>query len=356
MRLSVVARCVLASVACASAVLGEQAEPVRLIYSAPETCPRREEVVRQLRARSDRVRFAADDELAQALVIEVRAEQGAFAGSFALEENAGAAARRFLQGEDCERLVSALVLTAALAVDPQARLELAPEIPSEPSEPSEPAAAPPPAVPPKQGPEPVPAGDEQPVPPAPASPRRMTTVVATGARLEAQFGIAPRVVGVPRFRWGIDLPPLVSLGLAVGAGTSTARADLGSAELTLLATRVEACLASVEDQVAFGPCLGIDLGALWAAPQGRLDTTTSSTRPWVTPTLAFRAAWRSGAGGFPCLQLEGFAGAGLPTQRSHYFFRSDATIVDVYTVPIIGVVVGAGVGVLFGDRHRSSRQ
>lgn len=326
----------------------EERVPIRATYSAPSACPCSEELVRQVLARSDRLRVAHGDELARELVFEISSVEDGYRGTFALSVGAGTTDRRAVAAEDCAEVVRALGLIAALAIDPQARLEFEPRN-AEASADAPAPVTPPPASP--AAPPPVAAAV-----PGPA-PRRNTPSQslsgAVGLRLEMATGLGSILVLVPRAVSDITLPREVRLALSVGGTRSVVQRDRVSTALTLATARLELCVPAVQRAMVLAPCGGLDIGRLWARPSqdSELDQMEEDSRLWLAPLVGLRLAWspaREPTG--TRLEAETILAAIWPTIRGDYYFRSNEEMVRVHEVPVVAGFLGVGLGLRFGDR------
>jgi hypothetical protein len=112
----------------------------RVDYVAPASCPDAAAFSALVRARTSRVREAGEGEPAQTLRVELRAFDAGALGQLTAERDGETSEVRALRGRTCADVVSALALTAALSLDPSARLSLPPPTPA-PAPPPVPAAA-----------------------------------------------------------------------------------------------------------------------------------------------------------------------------------------------------------------------
>ena len=114
----------------------EAPTPIRIVFDAPADCSTAEAFYQGVRSRTDRVRRAETGETGTELGVRVTKTSGRVHGELNLTGEHGESDRRVVDGETCDEVVEALSLTAALALDPTARV--APR----------PAALPPPPCPP----------------------------------------------------------------------------------------------------------------------------------------------------------------------------------------------------------------
>jgi hypothetical protein len=101
---------------------------VRVVFSAPSRCPDAAEFEAELHKRTGKARPAADSEPAHVFRVQIRAlPDGAMVGRIATEWHEQRSGVRELRDKSCSQVVSALALTAALTIDPEARVDLEPE-------------------------------------------------------------------------------------------------------------------------------------------------------------------------------------------------------------------------------------
>jgi len=127
----------------------EAPTPIRIVFDAPADCSTGEAFYQGVRSRTDRVRRAETGETGTELGVRVTKTSGKVHGELNLTGEHGESDRRVVDGETCDEVVEALSLTAALALDPTARLSTTAVLPPPPA-PSIPAPAPcpPPPLPP----------------------------------------------------------------------------------------------------------------------------------------------------------------------------------------------------------------
>jgi hypothetical protein len=114
--------------------------PIRIVFDAPADCSTGEAFYQGVRSRTDRVRRAEAGETGTELGVRVTKTSGKVHGELDLIGEHGESDRRVVDGETCDEVVEALSLTAALALDPTARVEPARPVPATPK-----AASPAPA-------------------------------------------------------------------------------------------------------------------------------------------------------------------------------------------------------------------
>jgi hypothetical protein len=120
--------------------------PIRIDFDAPADCSTGEAFYQGVRSRTDRVRRAETGESGTELGVRVTKTPGKVHGELDLIGEHGESDRRVVDGETCDEVVEALSLTAALALDPTARVTPV-AVPPEPSTAPRPVAAPCPSPP-----------------------------------------------------------------------------------------------------------------------------------------------------------------------------------------------------------------
>jgi hypothetical protein len=124
----------------------EAPTPIRVVFDAPADCSTGEAFYQGVRSRTDRVRRAETGETGTELGVRVTKTAGKVHGELLLTGENGESDRRVVDGETCDEVVEALSLTAALALDPTARVS--PAVVAPPAKPPEAATAPCPTCPP----------------------------------------------------------------------------------------------------------------------------------------------------------------------------------------------------------------
>jgi hypothetical protein len=106
--------------------------PIRIVFDAPPDCSTIEAFYQGVRSRTDRVRRAETGETGTELGVRVTKTAGKVHGELNLTGEHGESDRRVVDGETCDEVVEALSLTAALALDPTARVSraAAPPVPA----------------------------------------------------------------------------------------------------------------------------------------------------------------------------------------------------------------------------------
>jgi hypothetical protein len=308
---------------------GAEPEPIRLSYTASDGCPSRDAFLERLRARTTRFREAIEGEAARVFTADLVFGANASRGKLTVRARDGSSTTRELKAPSCEQVGEALALIVAIAIDPQALVEVAP---------------------PRSEPEPPPVPSPPPDAARPPDVRRSEPMVRTvrgafGLRWDEVSGVTPilRPVLRPFFEIISDRPGAFVPGLRVSfAWTRNARVGTayGEADFSWYAGRIEACpfrLGSVA--VSLSSCVTFDAGALRVVGQDA-TASTARTRPWVSTGLNARGSarvWR-----FVFVEVE--VGAAAPWFKDRWVFADGSAI---QAAPPITAWMGAGLGCRF---------
>ncbi len=126
--------------------------PLRVVFEAPSDCSSVDAFYSGVRARTERVRLASPGESATELQVHLSQSGTGAHGELRMLGEHGETDTRKVDGGTCDEIVEALSLTAALALDPAARVTAKPAPPEEPPKPPPPEPPPPepPPPPPKE--------------------------------------------------------------------------------------------------------------------------------------------------------------------------------------------------------------
>lgn len=100
--------------------------PVVLNYSAPARCPSRARFVERLRMHTQRLQLS-DDPNALRLDVRIVRRSTGYNGELEVTRAGGVPGRRGFEDADCREVASALALSAALSIDPEATLTVPPD-------------------------------------------------------------------------------------------------------------------------------------------------------------------------------------------------------------------------------------
>jgi hypothetical protein len=334
-----------------SARADDPAEPVRIDFRAPATCPSREAFLAGIRARTSRMQLAPTGSPARtfSVVLEDRASGGA--GRVTIQDRDGRQLRRDVTGASCEEVADVLALVVALAIDPHATL--APRTPQ--SAPTASGSAQENAPSPSATPAPVaPTASAAPdAPPVHEEARQSiardrasrTFFLAAGAGASGRSGVTPAVLfGSHVFveaRVATDTWSALRLRLSFERTASgMLDVDGGGARFTWTAARADTCVAGWrKGSASISPCFGAEAGTLEAAGSN-IDHARGATRPWLAIGPLVRAAWRL----VDPLYLAFDVSAHAALVRPQFFFEPNAT---VYDVPLFGAGAGLSLGAFF---------
>jgi hypothetical protein len=264
---------------------------VRVLYTAPSGCPDTAEFEAELHKRTGKARPAADSEVAHVFRVQIRAlPNGAMVGRIATEWNGQRSGVRELRDKSCSEVASALALTAALTIDPEARLDLEPDATK-----IAPAAA---AQPPQ--PPPLPASettdDRATSEPSPASTKLETHLgIEAGATRIITPGVMPALGACGELAWvgsGLVSP---SIRLSLNSASNTLDANR-VANFTWLAGELELCPIALRLGAGtdLSPCAAGAGGAILA--KGRtVPEQYGQTRAWWGAGLSAHLSQRLSA-------------------------------------------------------------
>jgi hypothetical protein len=328
--------------------------PFRVEFEAPAGCSDVEVFYAGVLSRSDRARRAGPNEAGLRLGVRLARAGNKVYGELRVLDGRGEGDTRKMEGVRCDEVVEVLSLTAALAIDPAARLS-----PARPAAraaaPNTPFAAPPAPSPPVAAAAPSPPA-ETPPPPPPETPP--VTEPAASAAIEAQprepssVGVVLGVttLGATVVSQSFNFGGALSVGLAgvrdAGAGPSVSLSGLYlSNDLVQSATDVAITVAgaaltgcpgfSLGSSVVLEPCARAMGGWLSATGRGVTDPMSKS-RSWWTVGALGRLAVAFG-GGF-ALEIE--AGFAVPLVRREFFTETPERTVGA--TPTISAMAGIG--------------
>jgi hypothetical protein len=283
------------------------AEPIRVQYRAPESCPDAAWFEAQILARTQRVRLAAMGEPAR--TIDVAIEEGErTVGRLSIRGRDDAVTKREVAGDDCNEVASALALVTALVVDPDA------------------VATPVVAAPRPETPSPAPTpGSAAPLPrllpprveAPPPAPRLRFSV---GESVSIAGGVSPGpLVGGLVFaaieREGGAFSQTIRLSLSRSL-SSPIDVSAGAAHLDWTIGVLDVRPWSfVLDGVVFAPTVELEAGALHGDGSG-VALPQHPTRPWVSLGLGAGATWRF----YGPLFLDLVASFQVPFYRDNFYF------------------------------------
>ena len=315
----------LAALASGAAPAGEPI-PIRVEFDAPAGCSSADAFYAGVMARSDRARRAGAGEEGVRLGVRITRVGGKVHGELRVLDGRADLETRKVEGGRCDEVVEVLSLTAALAIDPGARVASVPATsaaaPAAATTPTT-AGAPPVTAPAQPAPQPG-------RPPSPATPPAGPGAVATATETKApgavsaraplalSFGVGARTAETvsPSFGGAVSVrlekttpagrgPSLALAGVYVDNELFAPAAELAS---TFTALELSACPGwSAGTTLVVEPCAQAIGG--WLTATDRAVTNPHAVgRTWGSLGAMVRAALRVGAGF--ALELE--AGLAVP--------------------------------------------
>jgi hypothetical protein len=272
---------------------------------------------------------------------------------------------RHMRAVNCEEVVDALALVAAVIVDPNASTKPIGPPPAVTNTP--PSSAPTPAATtPRTAPTATTPSTKESQPPAAPPATRLAALqgdlqthgrfrFGAGARGLVTQGVAPGIVagagGFATLRYDADgsaWSPVVLVGVSYAkSGTVESRLKdgrpLGTAEFRRLAFELTECplRTPVSGPIAVMPCVGIEVGQLTATGQAATNSDTSSAA-WLATTAALKLYWTP----IDVFALDLTAGGFLSLSRDDFYFEaspSAAERVTVHEIPPLGANASVGV-------------
>ncbi len=321
---------------------------VALDYEVPEGCPDAAFFVREVSARTSQVSFSEGSIASRSFHVRVRSAPESHVGFLRIDDARGRASERRFEAANCQEVIVALALVAALAVDPNASLAPAPadgqvsgrrpaagqpdgaaRAPEkQPEPPAAPPPTPPPTPPPPRAPVAAPVFDRP--PPAAASDALTWSIGPAFGMLAATspplFSIG-WLVEVERRRSGF-VPGARLMPFLGETGVTGPSGDL--AEFRLIAARLEGCPLALAPSEAMRvkPCLGVDAGLLHARGVGAPQPSQRDVF-WLAALLDVDLQLAVTHGVF--IEISG--GPGFPITRPVFVF--ERPLITVHEVPWI---------------------
>lgn len=252
--------------------------PIAVEYSAIETCPTRAAFWDALSTRSDRVVEATQEEATAVLQVNIILTSQGVLGRLQVVRDGVSTEPRFVEAADCEQVVNALALTAALSIDAEAQAQT--------SEPLAPVA-------PMPEPEPETTYTDRTLDAAPSTPGRdsdryepqVYTAMVAASLLDNDVNLGVGAgFNVTRYK---DGEPLQTFGLAAGhSQTSGLLQD--QANLSLTWAELSGCIVALDRGLRARACLLFQGGVLHAGGRNLTDAL-STEQSWWAPGLAIQA-------------------------------------------------------------------
>ncbi len=304
-----------------------QVKELGFSYTAHDGCPNAERFLAGISARTSRVRFTGAPGVEHRLTVKISRQNDDSVGRIELDLPEGTAIRE-LHDSSCSDVASALALSAALLLDPNASTEEMP-IPAGPG--ASPRSTAPPSVPRERS----------------STSRVQRDGWGIGVQGELVTAIAPeRLIAIAPFvefsrETGALFAPSLRLSLRhAESGIVDIKGD--HARFAWTAARLELCPVRLPPLTDFyaRPCAGFGAGALLGAGEGG-PSPRSETDLWLDASLLARA----GVLLKDLLAIEAQGGALFPITRYDYVFQHPRRV--VHRVGGAGVALGVGLGLRF---------
>jgi hypothetical protein len=305
---------------------------LRLVYRAPPECPGRDEFIQRVSARTNRARFV---EQGQALTLNVELESvgGRSTGRMRLEDLEHQSDVRSMTGATCAEVVSALALTTALSIDPDAKTSEGAWPDAHEAPPSKPRDAAPREIPPAKASDvEAPQPQEVPVHWSVDASTTYAGVLAPERLWGAAMGLEAALTA---------LPTRPSAHLAIVHARNDLFQDPGQAVLTWSAAAFDLCPVSMTlGSVLAAPCLSGYAALFHGRGRDLVHFETTSSFGWGAG-IAARAQWP--ATGTWAVALDATGTATAVTQR----FVIDRDKLVVASTPRVVFDASAGVACRF---------
>jgi hypothetical protein len=317
----------------------DETEPIRLEYTAPTGCPDASEFGRRVFGRTSKARAAEGSEPARTFVVVIEASGTETQGSLVVREDGMSTLARRVSGKNCDEVSRALALATALAIDPEASLEV-----PEPPDAGDGGVAG--SAGSAAGTTAAPEDDKK--PPADTPPDDTPKKPPMGERMALLFGASAAFGPAPNpsfgasagLEWGGSFAHPSAFGADIVFLTSADQA-VASAESSFMFAfaRPYACPIGVGSgaDLAFMPCVGAELGAVFAKGSG-LENPATETRFWAAGELALRLDVALSDDWF----LDATGGVVFPFTRYRFVFRTPDT--SIYDVPAVTAAAGLRAG------------
>jgi hypothetical protein len=312
--------------------------PVRIEYSAPETCPAKDAFLAEVRARTPRATVAREGESARIFQVTLAWTEEGARGTLALTEPDGTTSFREVNGDTCAAVASAIALVTVLAIDPSAStapislvvagsaeaqsvplLPLRPPLhaPPLPASPPPPRPSAPPSVPFNPGTDSPPAPDE-----GASKPLRLQSSASLGLHVLGVGGGAGTVFG-PSFVGALAMVRSGLLAPELRAGVSYASSGTisdpeGSATFAWWRGELEVCPLrfALASTLNVRPCAAVQAGAIVATGHGNATSAPPATELWGELGASVLLEWDV-VGPW---RVEAEAGLGFPLTRRPFGF------------------------------------
>jgi hypothetical protein len=316
------------------------AKPVEIEFDAPEGCSGADAFYGYLRLRTDRVRKAVADEARTVLQLHLVRSHGQVVGELSMINDGGGTDTRKVQGETCDLVVQALSLTAALALDPLAKLTLPPDISPEDAAAEAALAKPEAKAETDNRPESPPQTESTPSSAAPRPAPGFELAVGPVGLVVLSQSFSPGVAIAGRKMLGRQGIFRTTLGLAVAYTRNDLLESPQDAQVALTSGGASVCPLDLSASIlTVKPCVLMLAG--WLRASGRQMTHAGTVdRSWVSAGLTVRAAAFLGRGF--SLELEGGFTAPLIKRRFFATVPNNVVAETPSLSPIVGISLTYG--------------
>lgn len=304
----------------------DDAEAIRLSYSASGQCPDEADFSARVRARTTRVRFAPPGETARRFDVTLLDGTPA-SGEISIVDAEGPHGARRVRATTCAEVADAIALVMALAVNPE-------------------ASARPASVPVRTGTRMFGASSRLPA-------RRTTTAPAgvaskggrvfAGADLALNGGVTPDLLAAesPYVGWqATDGTLAPELRLSAIRSMSNEVVPNGQASFTWTAGRLDGCpVAWQAAALRVAPCVRMEAGAIQVEPTG-VPAPRTRLAGWFAAGALVRGEWSLGDALFADAELAALVRA----TNDRFVVLPDTTL---YQVRLIGLGAALGLGARF---------
>jgi hypothetical protein len=345
--------------------------PIRVDVEAPAGCADADAFFASLLARMDRATRAKDGDDAVRVKVRISRAGAKVHGELRMIRDQGASDTRKVDGATCGEVVEVLSLTAAIALDPSARLAGGAATATPPPAVAAPATASPSPAAASSSPAPAPAGIAPPAPAAPVPPRAAPAPPAPPtAATPAPAITAPAPAPAPGLarRFGFHLgahaamanvvSPTVSLGGALAARLTSQVGDgaessigvsllylpndfiqpAGDVVVTWTALALTACPGwAIRGHIAVVEACALGIAGWLDATDRAVTNPRSASRSWWSAGAILRA--RVALGGGFAADLEAGVSAPLVERR----FVTTTPLRTVGNTPSLSALVGLGI-------------
>jgi hypothetical protein len=194
--------CIAAAVVCSGAVAtpahAQELVPVHVDYRAVSECPDESRFFLRLHAHTQRLSRSNDPQALQLDVVVVRRGDG-FVGRLVVTQGTEALGSRQFEDANCAEVVAALALSAALSVDPEAKIDARTELEADGSDATSREPEPPTESAPETPPSEFPRSDATAIVPSPEPPdederqsETRTWIISVGPEVAVGFAFDPK--------------------------------------------------------------------------------------------------------------------------------------------------------------------